>query len=304
MKTEVRLGADRIHSGQDPRLQPRIASNPALALLLNSLQDELTKQDGSFWNCELPFRQFLTDPDALANFLNFELEQIQRSPFYGPNSASGSYFPIHESEYFSLFLLRYKKQTEAPDALAGTPSNCFMGVLSNTPLTLNVFEQPDLRDSDVLDRSKRLKSLGSKTLRQGEIFDMHAGRHVVDVLSDSETLVLMLSSRAADDIVWDYDRRTLAPLQAVSNSLASSRLEFAINYSGVVGNCASLDAVTPFVEHELHYIRWSAVRSVMRLDPQRGVALLKNAANDRHPHVRNAAQRTLQRLAAANLVSV
>ncbi len=56
--------------------------------------------------------------------------------------------------------------------------------------------------------------------------------------------------------------------------------------------------ISSLADHPSHAVRWAVVQALGRLDPQAALQHLRQAVNDPHPHIRNAAQKTLARLEA------
>ena len=55
-------------------------------------------------------------------------------------------------------------------------------------------------------------------------------------------------------------------------------------------------------DHNHHWVRWKAVKTILHLDLEQGIAAVRAALDDRHEHVRTAAAATLRKLTEANLV--
>src|SRR2546429_8706694 len=76
-----------------------------------------------------------------------------------------------------------------------------------------------------------------------------------------------------------------------------SRLQSAARLRAEVGGQSSLPGLRKLLEHKDHFVRWTALRSIMAIDTGEGAALVREALNDSHPHVRNAAARSLAKIA-------
>jgi HEAT repeat protein len=63
-------------------------------------------------------------------------------------------------------------------------------------------------------------------------------------------------------------------------------------------NDDTLDNLQQLSNHALHYLRWAAIQTLFTLDRAKGTQALLQALNDSHPHVRNAAQRSWNKLQA------
>jgi hypothetical protein len=77
-----------------------------------------------------------------------------------------------------------------------------LGVVAGEPLTVDLFEQPDIADVEVIDRSKLLRRLGRQQFKPGQILKLEASRHIADLRTSAETLVLPFLSRPTGDIMW------------------------------------------------------------------------------------------------------
>jgi HEAT repeat protein len=81
--------------------------------------------------------------------------------------------------------------------------------------------------------------------------------------------------------------------------VVAARIDIAMRLLAVSGDPSTVPFLVPVAGHEDHFLRWNAVRSVMALDPETGMRLLRSAADDCHPHVRDAARRSLAALERA-----
>jgi HEAT repeat protein len=102
-----------------------------------------------------------------------------------------------------------------------------------------------------------------------------------------------------DRLRWTYSRETLRPLKPTPASLSANHLEYAIGTLLHLDHPDAVAALSGLASHPAHHVRWSAIRAVVELDPERGAALLTAALADPHPHVRNAARRGLDQLGGA-----
>ena len=77
------------------------------------------------------------------------------------------------------------------------------------------------------------------------------------------------------------------------------RIDYAMTLLSALEHTAAAPVMATLSDHPDHFVRWSAVRRVMELDPDLGTSLLYRALTDSHPHVQRAAQRSLERLNAS-----
>jgi len=120
----------------------------------------------------------------------------------------------------------------------------------------------------------------------------------------SATVVISLTRLQATRLRWVYDAATLLPVRAEAADLRAARIDYAMTLLSALGHTAAAPVIATLLDHPDHFVRWSAVRRVMELDPALGEPLVHRALTDPHPHVQRAAQRSLERLNALRLSPV
>ncbi len=154
--------------------------------------------------------------------------------------------------------------------------------------------------SDVFDPSAHLTDRTRVRLRRGETHLVRARDAVVDLFpSDARGVVLDFALPPQGNVVWTFDAETLRARAAVAADKEAAKLEYLAWTLVELGDPASVPAIEEVFAHPAHFVRWTAVRTAMELDADRGAALLARAADDPHPHVRTAARRARDQLAAA-----
>lgn len=121
----------------------------------------------------------------------------------------------------------------------------------------------------------------------GEITDFSAvtGNHL--------TLQVILT-RFELPLVWTFDRVTLNAVRSISASDAATRAELLLDLFGHLkfdGGRAMLDDMC---NSPHHFVRWKAVQTLLKIYGTAELDTLLQACGDKHPHVRRAAQSTLQ----------
>jgi HEAT repeat protein len=129
------------------------------------------------------------------------------------------------------------------------------------------------------------------------VLSLRARRDVFDFLPLPEArYLLILDGPRVHTQQWVYARETGTPVASLAADPHDARLEAAMRLLRVLGHTAAAPVVASFATHDAHFVRWTAIRHTMGLDPERGVELLRAALDDPHPHVRNAARKALQRV--------
>lgn len=110
--------------------------------------------------------------------------------------------------------------------------------------------------------------------------------------------VLVFHSAARGAVTWVYDRATGQPRHLTSTNLQGSRMQLAARLLGATGSrqdAGTLEALA--LSDEAAFIRWEAAEALYRVDPEAGLALLRDRlATDADRDIRKAARATLSRL--------
>lgn len=165
------------------------------------------------------------------------------------------------------------------------------------PLEGERYTQDVAPDPEVMDPSYALTRRGGFTLHRGETLHLRPRRDVVDLAARLEDrLALVLDGPHALTQQWVYARSTRLPVSSVAADPHDARLEAAMRLLRVLGHTGGAPAVLALTEHPAHFVRWTAIRHALALDPAQGRLRLAAAVDDPHPHVRAAARRAMAQL--------
>lgn len=244
----------------------------------------------------------------------FEASDTYSSKFQGYSTGAQSAMALVRARTFiSLaiaidpFLLRLAKRRTNGDSrtvsFAGTPNS--LRVLKGT-LRARIWTLVPITDSD------DLAALG-RAATPGEAFDIEAG--TTTRLSSFQTLeylpgdsrVLMLITQmsvgeAPMSFVCDADTGRIRSTQAIGQ--APSRLQMLSSLLRMSGRIDAWDAIRDLLDHELHFVRWHAMRELLALDSRRALPdLVRLMETDPQPSVRRGARAALD-LVNAHLATV
>ena len=59
------------------------------------------------------------------------------------------------------------------------------------------------------------------------------------------------------------------------------------------GTLKKLSALKKLMTHPEHYVRWAAVQGICSISREEGIECLRKSLEDDHPHIRNAALKSL-----------
>lgn len=277
-----------------------------LESLLGELREAMASgSSGDVWACEPALRRF-HDSGAFRSWVNRRV----RSFIEAPDEEAPTLTPLHIEEQFTLSAAVLTRtpfgSSMNPDPnlsdLKDHPQAGLVYVAGPAALHFELFEQPDVRDHEVFDKSKALRNCGTRTIAPGCVLRLIPGRTVLsDVRTSGVTVLLTLYGRPECAITWGYDPNTLLPVRPYSSTLHSSRLEYALALLGEIGHfdaAASLESAKSLLDHPVYFVRWRALHALNELSAPDAIEALERLCDDPHPHVRSAARRTKHMSAA------
>jgi hypothetical protein len=261
------------------------------------LSATLSDDPVSFWRCEPIFTRLLAS-GFTGPLVDVALSRIVEQPLGVPGIRDEYLWRLFDRPRFTLALMGARAEgAPMTELLHGSPRHRLFGALGPHALRLDRYRHDDDHRGDLFDRSARPTRKGEEDLAPGNHLRLEAFRDIVEIRPAAEVrIALVLSSAPVHTIRWSYDRATLEPLECATSTLNANHLSNAAWALVQLGHPRAAEAIAGLYEHPAHYLRWTAVRAVMEVDPERGMDLLQRAASDPHPHVRLAAQRALSRL--------
>ncbi len=196
---------------------------------------------------------------------------------------------------FSLRLSLLEPGAAAGHRVEGLAGHFAVGVVGPWPVEVEHYRVTPPTRWDVLDRSLRLDGPRRETLVPGAARAFTAGEDVVRMEAPAGAVgVLELRTAPVHRIRWVYDLSTRAPVLAVAADPRSSRIEFACRLLARLGAARDVPALEEITVHPDHFVRWTALQSIVELDFARGRQLVEAALDDPHPHIQSAARRFLR----------
>lgn len=299
--TKDRVDGDTRKKALNALTKERVGVVPALREFVDVATAELTQSgDEGFWNCDAAFRKLVAS-DFLTKLINHELGKFDVDQLYVPLMSFASQLVVIESDLFQLNVgVVNTRSTPSTGRIQSLPSHCMLA-LAAAPLTIAEYLQPDPFPTDDFRRGNKLIEKGTRLWEPPATICIRAGYDILDFRPEgtATSLVINFSSKRFIDYAWEYDRATLCPVRFAPGESNWSRIDYAIQIMAAMGHDEYLPTLIQLAEHPAHFVRWSAIRSVVRLNFEAGMNLLERAGNDPHPHVRNAASKTLARFSTA-----
>jgi hypothetical protein len=282
-----------------PVERARCLAIPPLGAFVEALDPSVEADPDAFWDCSDAFAA-LMQSTFLADVVAWELECLRRDPDHVPCPRGE-----RDLEIFRLGRLSLSVRVQLPDRdvasglLYGFCEHHISANVGPGSLQIDRWMQGWEGPPEIFDRTRPLVALPSVVLRPGEQAGFHAHRDVASMRAvDSPAVVVGLTRVHATRLRWVYDAATLLPVRAEAGDLGAARLEYAMMLLAALEHTEAAPAIATLYDHPDHFVRWSAVRRVMELDPSLGEPLVRRALNDIHPHVRRAAQRSIERYEA------
>ncbi|MFZ8201832.1 HEAT repeat domain-containing protein [Alteromonas portus] len=252
-----------------------------------------------------------TNAEALKSYLNQDISRSLSLRFIQSISENHDFVPqfnIHvstrtilvnnENLYLELELLEPNHDKK----IFVSNNNCSqaVGVLKGTA-NLKIFDH-------VSDNTNELTLSENKTLNATDTVSLDNSYYIIENPSQTPLLLLFATnkksiSRGSSVPAYRVDSGKFSHF--VSSRLASSRLETMLSIMADMGYKDCSDIVKKLAStHDDYFVRWESIRTYLRLNSDVAVPYLTDILKtETHPHVRNAAQKSLE-LIKGNLANV
>lgn len=248
------------------------------------------KNIDAFWACEATFRACL-DRQVIIAWINTELKRLVSDEHYLGDWLTGEVV-LHRGPHCELSITVLSTQSRYLHAL---PYFGFYAAL-NDEVLYDRYQLPTGHRNDVFDPSLRLVAESTKRAAPSEVIRLESDRYAYDIKVNAPTPILRLVTRPVRALEWLFSRTTLQAWQANDADLAYTQLRVAANVLGKIAHQSSIEPLRRLSGHPHHAVRWAAIQNLGRLNRSEALIKIREAAADEHPHVRRAAQKTLDRL--------
>lgn len=269
---------------------------------LTDLTDGIAASSGSqfdkFRECEPYFRQVVDRKLYLSRLHSVLQDNLAGKNEVTPDMSAGNFLVLAGSKYTSWAILKHAVKTRQ---LYLTPSHSMSAKIGGTPLQVDRYFSPTAIELSVLDPTKELELCDSGAMQTNQIVSKDGRTHLLDIFPTQAgyAYTVRLNTVPHERFEWSFSRQSLKPVKVSSLRAADSNLTTIFDLLAAVGSPQSVDPLTPYAKHELHFIRWQAIKTIGSIDPRYGLELTERAATDEHPHVRAAAKATLDSLESA-----
>jgi HEAT repeats len=244
----------------------------------------------TFWLCEQALLHLLAR-GLLSRWLNEQLKSLVEDPQHvGDWSAKEAV--LHRGKGWTLSVAVFDTQRRFVHAL---PFSAIYSPLQSA-LTGDRYRLPDDFKNDVFDPGLRLEPAGTVKVGRHELLRLETDRFAYDFHISQPIPVLRFVSAAQRPLEWLFSKNTLQAWQANDADLSSTQLRVAAYVLGKIAHHSSVAPLRELAAHPNHAVRWAAIQNLGRLSRSEALVKIRQAINDPHPHVRRAAQKTLDQL--------
>lgn len=266
----------------DPDLQSFV---DAVSVLFDAGRPE------SFWQCDAPLRQLLAS-GAVRRAVDEELRRLIRSAYY-----LGDWQPrqltLHRADHWSVSVALLDRPRQYVHT---SPYLAYFAPIGRQALAYDLYELPAVYRNDVFDPSVRLQRAGTGRAAPGELLSIQSQQYAYDFLIDEPVLVVKLQTAPYQPLEWLFNKETLYAWQANDSDVRATQMRVAAYLLGKMAHPSSAEPLELLTTHPHHAVRWAAIQNLGRLSRKQAIAKLNEALQDPHPHIRRAAQKTLQQL--------
>ncbi len=285
----------------DPADQARFDAIPALGSFAETVLRVVTDDPESFWGCEEALRALAGNQSFVADLVNYELTRLRRDPSYVARESTESRIALLIHPNVELGLVHVEPREDvAPSGLSTIGDHVMIGSLGPGTLRLEAMKHSTPVTADIFDPTRALDVAAELQVAPGDVRLFHAGIDaVVERSPIGPACMLLFIYRGATRVRWLFDGTSRLPTRVVSSDHQTYRMDFAARILARMGYEPAAPTLEDLFSHPAHFVRWAAARELMLLDPERGMKLIERATEDPHPHVRNAAKRSLEKLQPA-----
>ena len=184
----------------------------------------------------------------------------------------------------------------SPPHLLNAVSHGVYLVIGNSNFAYSRHRTPSDCARDIFDKNVMPFHVEDKTLVPGEVLTVHAGIDIIDWSIEVPVVLLRYISAPNEQIQWTFHKSPVRPWFVASVDPGATQLSALCAYFAAALDLQAVKPMGELLAHRNHQVRWEATQSLWKLDRKMGYKALLASLNDPHPHVRNTASRSLQKL--------
>jgi HEAT repeats len=235
----------------------------------------------------------IIDEGALAARIDELLEGVVDGEPQHIRFTNSTSMMLHAEERYTLHLRRFGGRMDFATLGAGggqllaTPGGPCVGVFRHQR-ALRIVEYRPAHDGCCLLPLREFDYAGEV------LFEDPLDPIVRDYKCDGHAWMLRLNHGQRVSESRYFDRQTLEFTFASAVKGVSSSLVTLCQVFGASQDVGALEYLHELTKDEAYFVRWAAIQAIGKIDGNAALVVLEKAANDPHPMIRNAAERTLR----------
>ncbi len=229
----------------------------------------------------------------LQNFINHNIENFINHKYTLPLNSNYNRILLGKNNEFNLNLVFRFENKNTSNFLYSVDSESFItAIYSENIIKYKLYKQINC-DISLFNNKLVLNDVYENELKLYNCLRLDKFINVIDFTSNNFSCFLVLNSNHISNYLWEYDKKTLIPTKLISSNMFVNRLITSTKILGEIGNEESINLLTYLCKNEFHNIRWEAINQLINHDFEKGIEILKNMTQDKHPDIVNAAKKSL-----------
>lgn len=258
------------------------------------LADDVVREGGKLTCLSSSFGSLARSIDWVEQLLENEVARILAEPTYTGKNWEPNTLTVASGRGWTL---KIGALNRVPDFIYSSPYDILLSVIAGGSLRVSHYLLSEGVDGCSSSENRSIKFLRQEILPEGRILEVDGAVAAVDVLpAETPSLTLKFSTAPKRPLQWAFSRDSLQATQAIAADPVDSELIVLFGALAAMGGGASATQLIKMTEHPTHFVRWAAVKALARVSPQTAINMLDRFLSDEHPHIRNAARGTIDRM--------
>jgi HEAT repeats len=241
------------------------------------------------------FLDLVFDSSFVTEMLNAALSKIARLSPRDPENWDADTIVLARGEHWEI---AYGAPDSNADFLYSNPCFGICAVVGREPLVVRRYSASARIDTDVFDPDVTLKLRREEEFKRESFFSIDARTDVDEFVDSSGARVVTLIGPPNGAIRWAFCRKNLHAVQPIATHPADATIVTYIRALVAMNATEAVSTLTTLTEHSSHFVRWTALQALIRLNPDSAGSGLQRALNDPHPHIQRASEKAIAQLSA------
>jgi hypothetical protein len=233
----------------------------------------------------------------ITEIINIQFEKMLKEKYFFPINSSYNRIILIDDIKFELSIIFNTSKTRSEDEVLYSYSNhtFICPILANESSNYVIYEQSHTTDFQVLKENFNLSVKEKGTLKQYKTIFIEKFKNVLEIDKSYSFAAICLAMKKDNyDYSWEYNLKSLKPIRLALTNNAFGRINTSLRIISDIGNKNSIPMLQEFSKHKSHFIRWEAIRTLINIDFELAIKIIKKMSkDDPHIEVRNAAENSI-----------